>query len=220
MAQGGDVSITNQLDNVRKSLLPSSFGYRSRRSACKHRVTGLGSAVRLQEHTLNPGRIMVWSHAPLVLVKRIGKSRCVLAVAFPVRLVQPRFALGEETREVNSSLGKLGCDEHDQSSNILSDMSSLSKTEDFKRFEQAQTSTRCEGDVKETLPKASLFKAVAYRVLESSQLPKRVPSVAAMEVASPDNVCDKGGHRQCAQTLPCGFRNKAARIREPLQKPR
>lgn len=81
---------------------------------------------------------MAWSHDPLVLVKRIGKSRCVLAVAFPVRLVQPRFALGEETREVNSSLGKLGCDEHDQSSNILSDMLRLSKTEDFKRFEQAQ----------------------------------------------------------------------------------
>lgn len=77
----------------------------------------------------------------MVLVKRIGKSRRVLAVAFPVRLVQPRFVLGEETREVNSSLGKLGCDEHDQSSNILSDMSRLSKTEDFKRFEQAQTSS-------------------------------------------------------------------------------
>ncbi|KAL0468738.1 hypothetical protein QR685DRAFT_598462 [Neurospora intermedia] len=202
MAQGGD------------SSLPSSFGYRSRRSG----VTGLGSAVRLQKHTLNPGRIMAWSHDPLVLVKRIGKSRCVLAVAFPVRLVQPRFALGEETREVNSSLGKLGCDEHDQSSNILSDMLRLSKTEDFKRFEQAQLS-RCEGDVKETLSKASLFKAVAYRVLESSQLQKRVPSVVAMVVTSPDNVCDKGGHRQCAQTSPYGFRNKDARIREPLRKP-
>ncbi|KAK3500970.1 hypothetical protein B0T13DRAFT_447600 [Neurospora crassa] len=138
MAQGGDVSITSQLENVRKSLLPSSFGYRSRRSAYEHRVTGLGSAVRLQKHTLSPGRIMVWSHAPLVLVKRIGKSRCVHAVVFPVRLVQPRFALGEETREVNSCLGMLGCDEHDQSPNILSDMSRLSKTEYFKRFEQAQ----------------------------------------------------------------------------------
>lgn len=54
--------------------------------------------------------------------------------------------------------------------------------------------------MKETLPKASVFKAVAYRVLESSQLPKRVPSVAATEVASPDNAIKEAivnVHRHC-----------------------
>ncbi|KHE78447.1 hypothetical protein GE21DRAFT_1329439 [Neurospora crassa] len=195
MAQGGDVSITGQLEN----------------SACEHRVTGLGSAVRLQKHTLSPGRFMVWSHAPLVLVKRIGKSRCVHAVVFPVRLVQPHFALGEETRKVNSSLGILGCDEHDQSPNIY--VKTL-QNGIFQALRASSTSSYyqdVEGDVKETFSKSSLLKAVAYlyRVLESPQLSKRVPSVAAMEVASPDNVCDKGGgHRQCARTLPCRFRNK------------